>query len=97
MKSILNLIIWTLIFLIICFWTYKLENDSSELDRLKQAIDTQSVWIQEDTNRVKIHYQLQFLYAPDVLEVKLPKEKPYEVHYKRNNKWNVLHFKTGDK
>jgi hypothetical protein len=96
MKNHFNQILWVLIILILMLWFYKIENSYSEMDRLKDTVDRQSTWIQNDTNRVKIYYQLQFLFAPEVLDIKLPQSNPYEVHYKKNGIWHVLHFKTLD-
>lgn len=96
MKDHHNHIIWAVIFLVLITWFYKLENSSSELDQLQDTVDRQSTWTQNDTNRVKIYYQLQFLFAPEVLDIKLPQSNPYEVHYKKNGIWHVLHFKTLD-
>lgn len=92
-----NHLIWVGSFAILVFWFFSLEYSQSEIDLLKRSIDQNAVWIQKDTNRIKIYYQLQFIYAPEVLEIKLPKEKPYEVHYKRNKTWHILHFKTWNK
>lgn len=96
MKDHHNHIIWAVIFLVLITWFYKLEKSSSELDQLQDTVNRQLTWVQNDTNRVKIYYQLQFLFAPEVIEIKLPNSNPNEVHYKKNGMWHVLHFKSLD-
>jgi hypothetical protein len=94
MSKSINLFIWSAIIVLLMFWGYRLEKSDSDIDRLKLAIESGSALIQEDTNRIKIYYQLQFLFAPKIIALKLPKEKPTEIHYKTDSLWHILQIKT---
>jgi hypothetical protein len=94
MRGKLNYFILGMISLVLFIWIYSMDKRSSEIDHLMYAINNGTVIEQPDTNRVKLCYQLQFLYAPKILEFMLPAEKPFEVHYNIDNVWHVLQFKT---
>ncbi len=76
----LTLIVFTLV-----HWFPLFDMSENEPDRVLKAIQTNETLVQQDTNREKLYYQVQFVLAPEVLSCTLSADSTNRIDFVRNS------------